>query len=174
MHEIFLQSYHMKWVCRAPQKETLKLISLTSCDINQISILFNKEKTKVCLEILQLSQFTISFEFWKIITDVFWQQSKGTQGIGAFYNFLINTDFQKWCFAPWGPMSIWVKVTFTPMKQYSKTHFVSQKGVNIKTIHLSVIYFQTTDSLIFSGYFPLFSFYFLAWINFQSIWELLF
>ena len=55
MHEIFLQSYHMKWVCGAPQKETLKLISLTSCDINQISILFNKEKTKVCLEILQLS-----------------------------------------------------------------------------------------------------------------------
>ena len=35
----------------------------------------------------------MSFEFWKIITDVFWQQNKGTQGIRAFYNILINTDY---------------------------------------------------------------------------------
>ena len=40
MHEIFLQRYCMKWVLGDPQKKIL-------FDINQTSILFNKENTKV-------------------------------------------------------------------------------------------------------------------------------
>ena len=55
-------------------------------------------------------------------------------------------------------MQMWFKVTFISIKCYNKSHQASQEGANGKAIYLSVIYFQTRNSEILSGFYALFYF----------------